>query len=132
VTFPLTGARLREMLETGVRQGALGGGAYPQVSGVRFRIDARRPSGSRVVGDLTRDDGRVIAPGDTLRVTFVTYPACRSGDGYRIPEAVAACQHVERQPSSAPRTVDLVIQHLERMNGRIVAPPLGRVTRLDR
>ena len=132
VTFPLTGARLREMLETGVRQGALGGGAYPQVSGVRFRIDARRPSGSRVVGDLTRDDGRVIAPGDTLRVTFVTYPACRSGDGYRIPEAAAACQQVERQPSSAPRTVDLVIQHLERMNGRIVAPPLGRVTRLDR
>ncbi|MFN9794888.1 MAG: bifunctional metallophosphatase/5'-nucleotidase [Gemmatimonas sp.] len=132
VTFPLTGARLRELLETGVRQGALGGGAYPQVSGVHFRIDARRPSGSRVVGDLTRDDGRVIAPGETLRVTFVTYPACRSGDGYRIPEASAACEQIARQPSSAPRTVDLVVQHLERMNGRIVAPPLGRVTRLDR
>lgn len=132
VTFPLSGARLRDVLETGVRQGGLGSGPYPQVSGVRFRVDARQPSGRRVVGDLTRDDGRVIAPTDTVRVTFVTYPACRSGDGYRIPEATSACQALEGAPASAPRTVDLVIQHLERMHGRIVAPPLGRVIRLDR
>lgn len=131
VTFSLTGARLREVLENGVRLGGLGSGPYPQVSGVRFSVDARRPSGSRVVGDLQRDDGRVIAPNDTLRVTFVTYPACRGGDGYRIPEAAEACRAVERDPASAPRTVDLVLRHLEGMNGRIVAPPLGRVTRLD-
>jgi hypothetical protein len=132
VTFPLSGARLREVLETGVRQGGLGSGPYPQLSGVRFAFDARRPSGARIVGDLRREDGRVIAPTDTLRVTFVTYPACRSGDGYRIPEAAAVCRDVEQNPTRAPRTVDLVVQHLERMNGRIVAPPLGRVQRLDR
>jgi 2',3'-cyclic-nucleotide 2'-phosphodiesterase (5'-nucleotidase family) len=132
VTFPLTGARLREVLETGVRQGGLGGGAYPQVSGVRFQIDARRPSGSRVVGALARDDGRTIEAGDTVQVTLVTYPACRGGDGYRIPEAMPVCRTVEQNPLVAPRTVDLVLQHLERMNGRIVAPPLGRVVRLDR
>ena len=132
VTFSLTGARLREVLETGVRQGGLGSGPYPQLSGVRFAFDARRPSGARIVGDLRREDGRVIAPTDTLRVTFVTYPACRSGDGYRIPEAAAVCRAVEQDPARAPRTVDLVVQHLERMNGRIVAPLLGRVERLDR
>jgi hypothetical protein len=132
ITFPLSGARLRELLETGVRQGALGGGAYPQVSGVRFQVDGRRPSGSRVVGDLLREDGRVIAPGDSLAVTFVTFPACRSGDGYRIPEAAAACRALEQNPTGMPRTADLVLQHLERMNGRIVAPLTGRVTRLDR
>jgi 2',3'-cyclic-nucleotide 2'-phosphodiesterase (5'-nucleotidase family) len=132
VTFPLTGARLREVLERGIRQGGLGSGPYPQVSGVRFRFDARRPSGARIVGDLLRADGRVILPEDTLRVTFVTYPACRGGDGYQIPEAAAACREVERAPARAPRTVDLLIRHLERMNGRIVAPPLGRVERLDR
>jgi len=131
VTFPLSGARLREALEVGVRVGGLGSGPYPQVSGVRFAIDARRPSGSRVVGDLRRDDGSVIAPTDTLRVTTVTYPACRSGDGYRFPEAAAACAALEREATSAPRTVDLVIRHVEAMRGRIVAPPLGRVTRLD-
>jgi hypothetical protein len=99
---------------------------------VRFSLDARRPSGSRVVGDLRRDDGRVIAPTDTLQVTFVTYPACRGGDGYRIPEAADVCRRVEADPTTAPRTVDLVIRHLETMNGRIIAPPTGRVTRVDR
>jgi 5'-nucleotidase len=132
VTFPLTGARLRAVLETGVRQGGLGDGPYPQVSGVRFTVDGSRPSGSRIVGDLRRDDGRVIAPTDTLRVTFVTYPACRSGDGYSIPEAAAACAAVTANPNSAPRTVDLVLRHLEGMGGRIVAPAVGRVTRVDR
>lgn len=132
VTFPLTGARLRELIETGIRLGALGGGPYPQVSGVRFRFDARQPSGARVIGAITRDDGRVIRPTDTLRLTFVTYPACRSGDGYRIPEAAAACAAYEQNPTSIPRTADLVMQHLERMNGRIVMPPIERVVRLDR
>jgi 2',3'-cyclic-nucleotide 2'-phosphodiesterase (5'-nucleotidase family) len=132
VTFPLTGARLREVLETGVREGALGSGPYPQVSGVRFTIDASRPSGSRVVGEIRREDGRAIAPTDTLRVTFVTYPACRGGDGYRIPEAAAACRAIEANPASSPRTVDLLRQHLQGMGGRIVQPGLGRVRQLER
>ena len=69
---------------------------------------------------------------DTLQLSIVSYPPCRSGDGYRIPEAAAACRSLEANPTSRPRTADLVLQHLERMNGRIVAPPIGRVTRLDR
>ncbi len=132
VTFPLTGARLRTLLENGIGLHGLGSGPYPQVSGVRFAFDARRPSGDRIVGALQRDDGRPLAPTDTVRVTFVTYPACRGGDGYKIPEAADACRALEAMPTAAPRTVDLVLQHLDGMHGRIVAPPIGRVTRLDR
>lgn len=132
VTFPITGARLRALIEVGIGRGGLGGGPYPQVSGLQFSFDATRPSGERVVGDLRRGDGRVLAASDTVRLTFVTYPACRGGDGYRIPEAAAVCKALETDVSAAPRTVDLVIRHLEGMNGRIVAPPIGRVTRLDR
>ncbi len=132
VTFPLTGARLRALLEVGVRPGGLGAGPYPQVSGVRVTVDARRPGGDRVVGALRRDDGREIAPADTVRVAFVTYPACRGGDGYRIPEAAPACDALAVDPARFPRSVDLLARHLEGMGGRIVAPPLGRVTRLDR
>jgi hypothetical protein len=84
------------------------------------------------VGELRREDGRTIAPTDTVRVTFVTYPACRNGDSYRVPEAAAACAALARDPASAPRTVDLLIRHVELMGDRIVAPPVGRVTRLDR
>jgi 5'-nucleotidase len=132
VTFPLTGARLRELLEHGVGRGSLGSGPYPQVSGVRFSFDARRESGSRIVGDLTRDDGIVIRPTDQLRVTFVVYPTCRGGDAYKIPEAAPACAELERNPLSAPRSADLVIAHMTSMNGTIVQPPLGRTTRIDR
>ena len=132
VTFPITGARLRELVENGIGRSGLASGPYPQVSGLQFSFDARLPSGARVVGDLRRGDGRILAPTDTVRLTFVTYPACRGGDGYRIPEAAAVCKALETTPATAPRTVDLVIRHLEAMNGRIVAPPIGRVTRLDR
>jgi 2',3'-cyclic-nucleotide 2'-phosphodiesterase (5'-nucleotidase family) len=132
LTFPLTGARLRALLENGVGRGRLGAGGYPQVSGVRFSLDPRRETGSRIVGDLTRDNGTVIRPTDTLRVTFVAYPACKGGDGYQVPEAAAVCAEVDRNPTSAPRTVDLVLAHLRAMNGNIVQPPVGRVTRVDR
>ncbi len=132
VTFPITGARVRELIENGIGRGGLGSGPYPQVSGLQFSFDARMPSGARVVGDLRRGDGRVLAPSDTVRLTFVAYPACRSGDGYRVPEAATVCAATDAVPTTAPRTVDLVIRHLESMNGRIVAPPIGRVTRLDR
>ncbi|HYW30348.1 MAG TPA: 5'-nucleotidase C-terminal domain-containing protein [Gemmatimonas sp.] len=132
VTFPLTGARLRAVLEHGVSRTSLLSGPYPQVSGVRFSFDARQPSGARLVGGLTRDDGRTITPTDTLRVTFVAYPACRGGDGYVIPEAATVCATMAATPTAAPRTTDLVLRHLESMNGRIVAPPVGRVTRIDR
>ena len=132
VTFPITGARLRALIEHGLERGSLLNGPYPQVSGVRFIFDARLPSGARLVGDLKRDDGRVIVPADTLQLTFVTYPACRGGDGYRIPEAAAVCKSLDANPTAAPRTADLVLRHLEAMRGRIVAPPIGRVTRLDR
>jgi hypothetical protein len=132
VTFTLTGARLREQLEHGVQRGSLDNGPYPQVSGVRFRFDPRLANGARVVGDLMRDDGRVIAATDSLRVAFVSYPACRGGDGYRIPEAAVSCKAFDANPTASPRAVDLVLQHLEAMNGRIVAPPVGRAIRLDR
>lgn len=132
VRFPLSGARLRDLLEVSVGRGGLNNGPYLQLSGVRFQFDATLPSGARVVGALTRDDGRPIGATDTLQVSLVTYPACRSGDGYRIPEAAEACRALEAAPDSRPRTADLVLQHLERMNGRIVPPPIGRVTRLDR
>jgi len=132
VTFSLTGARLRALLENGVGTKGLASGPYPQVSGVRFQFDARLPSGARVVGPLRHEDGRTLGDADTVRLTFVTYPACRGGDGYRIPEAAAACKAVESTPTSVPRTADLVMRHLQAMNGRIVAPPIGRVTRIDR
>lgn len=129
VTFTLTGARLREVLEHGVESTSLGQGPYPQLSGVRFTFDPKLPNGQRIVGPVLRANGRPIADSDNIKMTIVTFPACRGGDGYKIPEAADVCAKLAANPSSSPRTVDLVIQHIEGMGGQIVWPRVGRVTR---
>lgn len=124
ITFPLTGARLRRVLEHSVSAGVLGTGGFLQVSGVSFTFDPARPSGSRLVGDIRRDGGRAIVPGDSIRVAFGVYSACHGGDGYRVPEAAAACA----QQASAPRAVDLLMQYIaDSLEGRIEPPQNSRV-----
>jgi hypothetical protein len=128
VAFPITGARLRALLEHSVNARNLGGGGSVQVSGVRVRYDRARPPGSRLVGPVTRDDGRVIGDADTVRLAFTAYPACRGGDGYRVPEAADACAALAADPTRAPRVVDLLIAHLEqRLGGVVTMPTLGRI-----
>jgi 5'-nucleotidase len=127
VTFPATGGQLREILEHGVSDSALGKGGFLQVSGVAFAYDPGRPSGKRLVGDLRRLGGaRPISEGDTVRVAFAAYPACQGGDGYRLPEAAASCPAGE----SAPRAVDLLMHYLaDSLGGQVKAPTEGRITR---
>ena len=48
VVLALTGAQLREALENGVSRAEESDGRFPQVAGVRFAFDARRPPGSRI------------------------------------------------------------------------------------
>jgi 5'-nucleotidase len=120
VTFPLTGARLRELIEHGLGEGRYGKGAFLQVSGVAFTFDTTAPSGHRVVGELRRTTGgAVVRPDDRLTVAFPVYPACEGGDGYQVPEAKAAC--ADRQ--QAPRAVDLLRGYIEGPLGRRVSPP---------
>src|SRR5690606_22784527 len=113
VTFPLTGQRLRHILEHGVSQYRLGSGAYPQVSGVRFTFDARLPSGARLVGPILRPDGSEIDAADMVTVALPTYPACLGGDGYQVPEALPRCEVHERDVRQSPRSAALVISHVE-------------------
>jgi 5'-nucleotidase len=128
MTFPVTGARLREILEHGVADGSIGKGPYLQVSGVRFTWDFARPSGFRIVGDLTRPDGRVIGPNEVIRLSFGVYPACEGGDGYKVPEAKDACAN----RSEAQPAVDLLLRHITgRLGGKVSPPPADRVQRIN-
>ena len=127
MTFPITGARLRTILERGVSEGAVGKGAYLQVSGLKYSWDRSKPSGSRIVGNVTTTDGKVIGPNDTIRLSFNVYPACEGGDGYTVPEAKAACD----ARGSAPKAVDLVMKHITTtLGGRVAPPAAGRVNRM--
>jgi 5'-nucleotidase len=124
VTFPLTGARLRRILEHGVSSGILGTGGFLQVSGLSFTFDPSKPSGRRLVGDIRRASGRTLAPNDSVRVAFGVYSACEGGDGYSVPEAETVCANRE----SAPRAVDLLIRYIaDSLKGRIETPNNSRV-----
>jgi 5'-nucleotidase len=124
LTVPLTGARLRALLEHGVAEGSLGKGAFLQVSGVSFNFDPAAPSGSRIKGELRRAAGGVIQPQDSLTVAIPVYPACEGGDGYEVPEAQAACGTRD----SAPRAADLLTKYVaDSLGGQVAAPPGGRI-----
>jgi 5'-nucleotidase len=126
MTFPITGARLREILEHGVAAGSVGKGPYLQVSGLKYSWDPSKPTGSRIVGDIRKTDGTVVKPTDTIKLAFNVYPACEGGDGYVVPEAKQACAN----QASGPRAVDLLVQHITKTLGGKVGPPAaGRVTR---
>jgi 2',3'-cyclic-nucleotide 2'-phosphodiesterase (5'-nucleotidase family) len=117
VTFPLTGARLRQILEHGVSDASLGKGGFLQVSGVTFTYDRARPAGARLVGAMSG-----IGADDTLTVAMPSYPACEGGDGYEVPEAAESCTRV----ASAPRAADLLIRYLSDSLGGKITLPSGR------
>jgi 5'-nucleotidase / UDP-sugar diphosphatase len=124
VTFPITGSRLREVLEHGVAAGSVGKGPYLQVSGLKYSWDRSKPTGSRIVGDIKKTDGTVIGPNDTIKLSMNIYPACEGGDGYIIPEAKTACA----SQATAPRAVDLVVRHVTHdLGGKVPVPVAGRV-----
>jgi 2',3'-cyclic-nucleotide 2'-phosphodiesterase (5'-nucleotidase family) len=126
VSFPLTGQGVRRVLEHGVSDGVLGTGGFLQVSGLSFTFDPTRKSGSRIVGDIRRGDGKseILAPQDTVMVAFGVYSACEGGDGYAIPEAAGACG----RRSSAPRAVDLLTRYItDSLKGQIETPKDSRV-----
>jgi 2',3'-cyclic-nucleotide 2'-phosphodiesterase (5'-nucleotidase family) len=124
LTVPLTGARLRTLLEHGVDETSLGKGGFLQVSGVAFSFDPAAPSGSRIKGDLRRPAGSVIQPEDSLRVAIPVYPACEGGDGYDVPEAKPACAARD----AAPRAADLLTNYVgDSLGGQVAAPAAGRI-----
>ena len=124
LTVPVTGARLRALLEHGVADGSLGKGGFLQVSGISFTYDPAALSGGRIKGDVRRASGGVIQSHDTLKVAIPVYPACEGGDGYDVPEAQAACEG----RATAPRAADLLTRFVnDSLGGQVSAPPTGRI-----
>jgi 5'-nucleotidase len=124
VTFPLTGAGLRRILEHGVSSEIFGTGGFLQISGLSFTFDPSKPSGRRLVGDIRRSSGLKLGSEDSVRVAFGVYSACEGGDGYSVPDAQSACA----DRASAPRAVDLLIQYIaDSLKGQIRAPKNSRV-----
>jgi 2',3'-cyclic-nucleotide 2'-phosphodiesterase (5'-nucleotidase family) len=126
LAVPLTGARLRAVLEHGVADGSLGKGGFLQVSGVSYTYDPAAPTGSRIRGDVRRTGGAAIGGGDTVLVAIPVYPACEGGDGYDVPEAATACA----SRAAAPRAADLLMRYVaDSLKGELSPPLKGRIVR---
>jgi 5'-nucleotidase / UDP-sugar diphosphatase len=127
LTVPMTGDRLRTILEHGVADSSLGKGGFLQVSGLSFTYSPAAPSGNRVQGEIRRTSGGAISAGDSVRVAVPVYPACEGGDGYTIPEAAPACA----ARSAAPRAADLLVRYIaDSLKGEVTTPPAGRIVRV--
>lgn len=125
ITTSISGTRLREILENAYSTRNFGAGGFLQVSGIRFTVDRSRPDGSRVVGQLQREDQSLIAPTSVIRVSMPAWMACRDGDGFHVPEAKNACG----AEAQAPRAAELLMRHITvRLGGKVTAPPGGRIT----
>lgn len=127
VKLELTGATLRQALEHGVARSAEDAepGRFPQVSGLRFSFDARRPAGSRVV-EVTVNGKPLV---DSQKYTLATsdYVGLDGGDGYAMLKTGRVLIPRERAQFDS----DVVRAAI--MARKLISPKTdGRVKRLDK
>ena len=123
VVLGLTGAQVRDALENGVSRAEHPSGRFPQVSGLAFTFDARRPPGERVtrvtVGGAPLEDDRTytLATNDFL---------ARGGDDYRVFKAAEVLVDSASGKLLAGQLIDRIVA------AGTVAPVIeGRITRED-
>ncbi|MFN2493298.1 MAG: bifunctional UDP-sugar hydrolase/5'-nucleotidase [Pyrinomonadaceae bacterium] len=126
VKVELSGATLRQALEHGVARSAEDAepGRFPQVSGVRFAFDARRPPGSRIV-KLTVN-GRPLDPAGMYTLATSDYVAIDGGDGYAMLKDARLL--ITRQQAKFDSDV---LQSAIALRKRIAPKTDGRIERLD-
>ena len=127
IKLELTGAMLRAALEHGVARSAEDKepGRFPQVSGVRFTFDARRPAGSRIV-DLTVN-GKSLDEKKNYTLATSDYVGIDGGDGYSVfKEARLLTPREQAQFDSDVLRAAIAAK-------KVIAPKIeGRIKRLDK
>jgi 5'-nucleotidase len=126
VKLEVTGATLRAALEHGVSRSAEDKepGRFPQVSGLRFTFDARRPPGSRVLEVTVNNQPLDDKKSYTLATT--TFIAVDGGDGYTMLQGAKFLIKPERG-ETAPEVLRKAIASV-----KSIAPQTdGRIKRVD-
>lgn len=127
VTITITGAQLIAALENGVSQVETGAGRFPQVAGMRFVWDPRRPPNARVVRveiGNPRSGWRPVDQSATYRLATVDF-LVNGGDGYAVFRAGL-------DPRNSGLIIsDLMIEHFQRV-GVVSATTEGRIETVDR
>lgn len=115
------GSMIIEMLNHGVGRLGESVGRFPQVSGIRFRVNPKAPAGDRVrdvmVGDVSLDPEKLytFAVGDYM---------VRGGDGY----AMLGAAKIVRDPEAGSTLPDVLDAYL-RNHSREISPKVeGRIS----
>ena len=123
VVLRLTGAQVREALENGVSRAEKPSGRFPQVSGLAFTFDARRPPGERVTSVTVA--GAPLDDGKTYTLATNSFLA-NGGDDYRVFKAGDVLVDSASGSLMAGQLIDHIIA------AGSVAPKIeGRITRED-
>ena len=126
VKLQVTGATIRAALEHGVARSAEDSepGRFPQVSGIQFRFDARRPAGSRVLNVTV--NGRPLDDNRKYTLATTNFVAVDGGDGYTMFKGAPLLIGADRAPIDA----DVLTKRLATL--KVIAPKVeGRIKRLD-
>ena len=126
VKLEMTGALLRQVLEHGVARSAEDAepGRFPQVSGVRFTFDGRRPAGSRIT-ELTVA-GQPLDDKKTYTLATSDYLAIDYGDGYDMLKSARILIPRERAQLDSDVVQAAIVAR------KTIAPKTdGRIKRLD-
>lgn len=122
VKLDVTGAMLRAALESGLSQHERTAGRFPQVSGLRYVFDPKKPAGSRLVSATV--GGRPLDP--AARYSLATFEFLMGGgDGYTMLQQAK----VLVAPAYGPMDSDLILERLKAgpiapvADGRIQAVP---------
>jgi 5'-nucleotidase len=122
VKVRLTGAHIKRLLENGVSVAGEEDGRFPQVSGLSFTYDRRRPVGSRVTN--IELGGKVVEQGATYTMAANAY-GLGGGDGYDFKGA-----EVLVKPEEGPVEPDVVMEAIKKL-GTISPKVEGRIKSLD-
>jgi 5'-nucleotidase len=125
VKIETQGAQLRAALEHGVARivEEAENGRFPQVSGLQFVYDGRRPAGSRVVEVMI--NGQPLDDGRTYTLASGTY-LINGGDGYTMFRNARWLIKAEEARIDAVILADAIAAA-----GEIAPQPDGRIKRLD-
>jgi len=114
VKLEVTGDALRAALENGLSQHERTAGRFPQVSGLRYAFDPKRPVGSRLTSVTI--GGRPLDP--AARYSVATFECLMGGgDGYTMLQQAKVLVN----PMGGPMDSDLIL-------GRLKSGPLAPVT----
>jgi 5'-nucleotidase len=122
VKLEVTGATLRAALEHGVSRSREDKqpGRFPQVSGLRFAFDARRPAGSRVT-EVTIN-GQPLDDRKTYTLATTSFLAVEGGDDYKMLQNqrfLIKPEQGERAPEILRKAIAAVKSIAPRTDGRI-------------